>query len=162
MSEESFLLGDIGMSISNYITLIDLKNKIAQLPKRFNFIQCLHSSDRNIFIEQYLITLNSDERELKYYDVGVIKITTWLTIIDKIDLNYRYCIYRDAYYGENTGIKNISEVRVNYKAMLFEYGSDHIYTINLYINNRHISRINYFRSSDFVNKQQSFWDVIID
>lgn len=143
------------------ITKNDLKTKMEMTPLRFCFIKCLKSADKDAFIREYISILNSDETQFKYYDIGVIKISTWLEIMSRIDLKYRYRVYRYAYWGENTGVKDVQPIKESYKAMLVEFGSERIYTVNLLIDYHHISRIYLFRRSNFVNVNQWFWDKII-
>ena len=144
------------------ITEKDLKAKMETIPERFCFLKCLKASDRDAFINKYITIINADATtQLKYYENGVIKVSTWLEIMRGIELQNNYCVYRDAYWGENTGSKNVSSVKVSYKSMLAEFGSEHICTVDLLIANRHISRIHWFRRSSFSNVNQWFWDKII-
>ena len=148
-------------SPSSTITKEDLKAKMEMIPERFCFLKCLKASDRDAFIEKYIAIINTDEIQWKYYDKGVITVSTWMEIMRGIELQNNYRVYRDAYWGENTGIKHVSSVKVIYKSMLVEFGSEHISTVDLLIANKHISRIYYFRRSSFVNVKQWFWDNII-
>jgi hypothetical protein len=161
VTELTNLLEDCRLALPNTITRSDLDAKMVEFSKRFCFIKCLKSSDKEAFIEKYLTVLNSEEAQLKYYQHGVIKVSTWLQIMREIDLQNRYCVYRDAYWGENTGSKDVSPTKVSYKSLLVEFGSDHICTVDLLIAHRHISRIYLFRPSNYVNVKQWFWDSII-
>ena len=145
----------------NTITKEDLKEKMKTIPERFCFIKCLKAIDIDTFINTYINIINTDDTQLKYYNNGVIKVSTWLKIMHDIELQNNYCVYRNAYWCENTGSKNISSLKVNYKCMLVEFGKEHICTVDLLIANRHISRIYAFRRSSFVNVKQWFWDKII-
>lgn len=138
--------------------------EIMKLNNCFNFIQVLNKSDQTLFIDEYLKVLNSDIIHLKYYQQGYIKISTWIQIMNIIDgeLNYHYCIYRDSYYGENTGITEINQNKSDsYKSMLIEYGEKRLNTIDLYISNKTISVIYFFRKSNYTNPKKWFWDNII-
>lgn len=139
----------------------DLKEKMEMIPERFCFIKCLKKFDIDEFINKYITIINTDETQLKYYDNGVIKVSTWLKIMHEIELKNNYRVYRDAYWSENTGSKNVLSLKSNYKSMLVEFGSDHICTVDLLIANRHISIMYSFRRSRFVNVKQWFWDKII-
>jgi hypothetical protein len=145
------------------ITKHELEAKMEKIPQRFCFVKCLKASDKDTFIDKYITILNSDESQLKYYENGVIKVSTWLEIMGGISLQNHYCVYRDAYWGENTGMRDARKdvVSSSYKSMLVEFGCEHICTVNLLIADRHISRIYLFRRSNFVNIRQWFWDKII-
>mmetsp|Transcript_19995 Transcript_19995/g.27562 ORF Transcript_19995/g.27562 Transcript_19995/m.27562 type:complete len:346 (-) Transcript_19995:337-1374(-) len=161
ISELTRLLEDSKILSHSNITKDDLNAKMEKIPQRFCFIKCLKASDKDAFINEYITILNSDETQLKYYENGVIKVSTWLEIMRGISLQNHYCVYRDAYWGENTGSKDVSPIKVSYKSMLVELGSEHICTVDLLIANKHISRIYLFRRSNFVNVRQWFWDNII-
>ena len=146
---------------SEFITKKDLNEKMEMIPERFCFIKCLKAFDIDAFIHKYITIINTDATQLKYYENGVIKVSTWLEIMRGIEVQNNYCIYRDAYWGENTGSKQVSSVKVIYKSMLVEFGREHICTVDLLIANRNISRMYSFRRSSFVNVKQWFWDKII-
>ena len=143
------------------ITKSELDAKMEMMPERFCFIKCLKSDDKDAFVSEYIKIVNSNPIELKFYENGVIRVATWLEIMGRIDLQNNYCIYRDAYWGENTGKKDVSTEKGGYKSMLIEFGSDHISTVDLLIANNHISRIYLFKRSNFVNVKQWFWDKVI-
>lgn len=143
------------------ITKENLIKKMEMLPDKFWFIKCLNKFDIDAFIDKYISICNTDATQMKYYDNGVIKVSTWLKIMNEIELQNNYRIYRNAYSSENTGSKIVSLLKVNYKCMLVEFGSNHICTVDLLIANRHISRIYLFKQSSFVNVKQWFWDKII-
>lgn len=147
--------------IDTIINKKDLEAKMNEIPHRFCFLKCLQKSDKEAFIKEYITLLNSDKAQLKYYESGVIKVSTWLSIMRRIELQNCYRVYRDAYWGENTGKKEVSSTKVILKSMLVEFGTDHIDTIDLLIANRHITKIYFFRRSNFVNVKQWFWDNII-
>lgn len=139
-----------------------LKEQMRKWPTRFCFIKCLKSSDKESFICEYIHVLNVDKAELKYFERGYIKVSTWLCIMKTIDLRHRYCVYRESYWGENTGRPQVSPQKVSYKSLLVEFGKDHQITcVNLLIADKHISRIHMFRRSNVVNLDQGFWDTII-
>jgi hypothetical protein len=143
------------------ITRTDLDAKMEEFSERLCFIRCLKSSDKEAFIEKYLTVLNSDEKQFKYYENGVIKVRTWLRIMREINLENRYCVYRDSYWGENTGRTDVSLRKTIYKSLLAEFGSHRVCTVDLLIAEKHISRIYLFRRSNYVNVKQWFWDYII-
>lgn len=58
-----------------------------------------------------------------------------------------------------SGKQDVSPIRGSYKAMLAEFGREHIRTFDLLIANQHISSIVVFRRSSFVNVKQLFWDT---
>lgn len=165
ITEITPLLAATHISIPNNtlstITWNDLRSKMDHLPHRFCFITCLQGPDRQAFIDAYLHVLNTDALQYKYYDKGFIKVNTWLKIMREIDVQYHYCIYREAYWGENTGKKEISPHRVSCKAMLVEFGVDRVDTVNLLIADKHISTIAIFRRSTFVNPKRWFYDIIM-
>ena len=144
ISELNRLLGGSNISSPSAITKNDLEAKMEMIPERFCFVKCLKAS---AFINEYITIINSDETQWKYYESGVIKVSTWLKIMRGIELQNHYCIYRDAYWGENTGIEYVTPNKVSYKSMLVEFGSEHICTVDLLIANKHISRIYLFRRS---------------
>lgn len=133
------------------------------LPHRFCFIKCLKPADRSVFIDRYIQILNSDEQQPKFFEQGVIKVSTWITIMHDIEheIGTHYCVYRNAYWGENIGNKTIIPRKVWCKSLLVEFGMDHICTVDLLIDERHISIMTAFRRSSFVNPKQWFWDKII-
>jgi hypothetical protein len=161
VTELTILLEDCRVCLPNTITRRDLDAKMEEFSERFCFIRCLKSSDKEAFIEKYLTVLNSDEKQFKYYENGVIKVRTWLRIMGAINLENRYCVYRDAYWGENTGRKDVSLRKTIYKSLLAEFASHRINTVDLLIAEKHISRIYLFRRSNYVNVKQWFWDYII-
>jgi hypothetical protein len=155
------MMEDNDIRKSEFITKKDLNEKMEMIPERFCFIKCLKAFDIDAFIHKYITIINTDATQLKYYENGVIKVSTWLEIMRGIEVQNNYCIYRDAYLCENTGSKNVSLIKTNYKCMLAEFGREHICTVDLLIANRNISRMYSFRRSSFVNVKQWFWDKII-
>jgi hypothetical protein len=140
----------------------ELVENMDNWPTRFCFIKCLESSDTESFILEYIKVVNAESDEVKYFRQGYIRVSTWLRIMKKIDLQHRYCVYRKSYWGENTGKSDVSPQKVSYKSLLVEFGYDHQITcVNLLIADRHISRMHMFRRSNFVNLDQGFWDTII-
>jgi len=136
--------------------------KCIHCPKDFalsHVSSCL-LSDKDTFIHKYIEVLNSLESELKYYEHGFIKASTWLKIMKKISLKNHNCIYRESYWGENAR-KEVSPIKADYKSLLVEYGIENSNCINLLIADKHISRIYMLRRSNFVNSEQWFWDTII-
>jgi hypothetical protein len=112
----------------------DLVEQMNHWPTRFCFIKCLMSSDKESFIREYIDVLNADITELKYFGRGCIKVSTWLKIMKTIDLQHRYCVYRQSYWGENTGKTDVSSQKASYKSLLVEFGHDHQITcVNLLI-----------------------------
>uniref|UniRef100_A0A6C0AG45 Uncharacterized protein n=1 Tax=viral metagenome TaxID=1070528 RepID=A0A6C0AG45_9ZZZZ len=145
--------------INNYE--LELEMEMEKNSERFSFIHVLHKKDRNKFIQEYIKILKKDDREFKYFDRGYIKISTWLKIMENIDLSHCYNIYRNSYYGENTGILDISEIKTNFKVLLVELNCNSFNTIDLLIDDKKISRIYLFRTSNFINPNKWFWENII-
>lgn len=150
--------------MQNILSKTQLLNKMEMFPERFGFITCLKSPDRDVFIDEYIKVLNLDSSiQRKYYDEGVIKVSTWLNIMHTIepDLENHYCVYRKSYYGENVGNKDVSSIKVSFKSQLVEFGCEHVCTVDLLIDDQRITKITAFRRSSFVNVKQGFWDAII-
>lgn len=146
------------------MTKADIVTAMESKPRHFCFIRCLSSKDQEAFKDEYLNMLNlEDASYMRCFQEGCIEVSTWLDMMKRIEcqLECHYCVYRDAYFGENTGKKDVSPIRSSYKAMLAEFGREHIRTFDLLIANQHISRIVVFRRSNFVNVKQWFWDTSI-
>ena len=165
IDEFTELLSDVQTGTSLTLPIVTregLNAKMESQPRRFCFIKCLSSKDQEAFKDKYLTTLNADASQLKYYEHGCIQVSTWLEIMRNIEVECNYRVYRNAYWGENTGSKNVShKISDSYKSMLVEFGSEHIQTIDLLIADEHISRMVAFRRCSFVNLKQRFWDSFI-
>eukprot|EP01036_Dinobryon_divergens_P025230 gene25230-33756_t len=74
ISELNRLLGGSNISSPSAITKNDLEAKMEMIPERFCFVKCLKAS---AFINEYITIINSDETQWKYYESGVIKVSTW-------------------------------------------------------------------------------------
>ena len=144
------------------IEKIDLFNKMEEYPDKFNFIKVIASNDKEAFIKKYLEILNKFSKQFKYFDRGFIPISTWLKIMNSINLRNNYCIYRNNYYGENTGQETITYESSDYKACVVEFGSVNLNRINLYIANKTIIKTSFIRRCNYTNQKQGFWDVIIN
>lgn len=156
--------------MENPITLIyiytkeTLLNDMKRLPNRFNFIQCLVTlSDKDNFIDKYLEILNSNDVHWKYYNQGFIKISTWLKIMHSIQLTHYYRVYRESYWGENTGIITQMKVPIKggYKSLLVTFGNEYNKKVELVIDNKTITKVSTLRRSNHVNLEQGFWDSIM-
>jgi hypothetical protein len=146
------------------MTKADIVTAMESKPRQFCFIRCLSANDQEAFKDEYLNVLNvEDASQLLCFQEGCIEVSTWLDMMKRIEchLECHYCVYRDAYFGENTGKQDVSPIRGSYKAMLAEFGREHIRTFDLLIANQHISSMVVFRRSSFVNVKQWFWDTCI-
>lgn len=144
------------------MTKADIVTAMESKPRQFCFIRCLSANDQEAFKDEYLNMLNlEDASQLRCFQEGCIEVSTWLDMMKRIEcqLECHYCVYRDAYFGENTGKQDVSPIRGSYKSMLAEFGREHIRRFDLLIANQHISSIVVFRRSSFVNVKQWFWDT---
>ena len=146
---------------------LDLQMKL--LPNKFEFIKCLDNLDKDMFINEYLYELNDDIIvQEQYFNNGVIKTSTFFKIMSKIDndLKCHYCIYRTSYWKENikreyTSITRLFNIKTNYVSKLIEFGNNYFDIRRLLINNNNISRMHFYKESEYVNKDVWFFDVII-
>lgn len=95
----------MGLKQSHSINPINLTN-------RPQYLQCLHKEDVAIILSSEKLSYNIPER---------IQLREYLYIIDqnKDRLMYDYRFYRQAYWGENIGRKQISKKKVNINVELY-------------------------------------------
>lgn len=127
---------------------------------KFCFVWCLSGNDRRSFIETYTSKLREGTLCVDHFLEGKIKISDWIDILQSLELKWRYCIYREAYWGENRGSTIISPKKTSYRVKVDDIGdcNSEYRTRNLLVKNGHVSIMASVYQSAYENHRQGYWD----
>jgi len=126
------------------------------------FIRCLELPDQVLFVNAFVHMLCNRYAGdygtiIPLLTSGSISIQDYKIIMQEISssLHYRYYVYRKAYFGENVGSLQVSNICSESFDCLFEiYGqcTSLRNSFNLMVHNNHIRRYRGIWSARFVNK----------